>query len=431
MKPFTPTQYKLMNCATGRLFEDEGWTVSDPEGGEPALVRAVYENKKFEVRDDLDGFYKYANWLPIRRTLARSHAPVTYRSAALASYLGLSNLYITFSGYFPKIGAAMETCSFKETEAYSVCARLPKDNKRILVVASAGNTARAFAKVCSDNRIPLVVSIPLDNIGSLWFRKPLNRCVRIMTAPHGSDYFDAIALGDKLCTSPRYLAEGGAKNIARRDGMGTTLLSAVETIGRIPDAYFQAVGSGTGAIAAWENSLRLREDGRFGTNKMRIYASQNEPFTLMYDSWKAGSRDLVPITADDARRASSIILAKVLSNRKPPFSLRGGLFDALTETGGDMYRVSNDEVVFWKDMFRELEGVDIYSAAAVAVSSLAQAVADGSVGRDEVIMLNITGGGDALSDAKHRKTYKAIPDLILDNDTPAEEVVDAVDRLFA
>ncbi len=427
---FTGTKYKLVNCANGRVFEDEGWTIADPEGGEPALVRAVYENGRFEVRDDLDGFYKYANWLPIRRTLAHSHAPVTYRSEGLAAYLGLSNLYITFSGYFPKIGALMETCSFKETEAYSVCARLPEGNRRILVVASAGNTARAFAKVCSDNRIPLVISIPVDNVKALWFRKPLNRCVKIITSPHGSDYFDAIALGDKLCTSPKYLAEGGAKNIARRDGMGTTLLSAVQVIGRIPDAYFQAVGSGTGTIAVWENNLRLIEDGRFGTHKMRLYASQNIPFTIMYDSWKAGSRDLVPLDADEARREAAEILAKVLSNRKPPYSLRGGLYDAIRDTGGDMFRVPNEQVLFWQKKFLELEGIDIYSAAAVAVSSLAQAIECGSVGRDENIMLNITGGGDALSDEEHRKTFTAIPDLIIDNDTPAEEVVASVDALF-
>ncbi len=39
--------------------------------------------------------------------------------------MGLKNLYITFSGYHPKIGAKMTTCSFKETEAFSVCARIP------------------------------------------------------------------------------------------------------------------------------------------------------------------------------------------------------------------------------------------------------------------------------------------------------------------
>lgn len=426
---FTPTNYKLMNCATGRIFEDAGWTLADPEYDKPAMVRAVYEDKKFEVRNDLDGFYRFSRWLPVKRTLKHSHAPVTYKSEGLASCLGLENLYITFSGYFPKIGAAMETCSFKETEAYSVCARLPEKHDRILVVASAGNTARAFAKVCSDNNIPLLLSIPEDNISALWFHKPLNECVKIIAAPAGNDYFDAIVLADKVCESPKFMAEGGAKNIARRDGMGTTLLSAVEKTGRIPDAYFQAIGSGTGTIAVWENNLRLLEDGRFGSHKMRLYPSQNAPFTIMYDSWKAGSRALVPLSADEARHQAAEIKAKVLSNRKPPYSLAGGLFDAMSDAGGDIYKVTNSELDEWKVRFQELEGVDIYSAASVAVASLAKAVSDGTVRKDELIMLNITGGGESLTKEHHDVVY-AKPDMVIDTFLPAGEIIRKVETLF-
>lgn len=426
---FKPTDYSLINCADGRIFEDAGWTLTDPQGGTPSLVRAVYAHKNFEIRNDLDGFYKFANWLPIKRTLNHSHAPVTYKSKGLAEYLGLDNLYITFSGYFPEIGAYMQTCSFKETEAYSVCARLAEDEDRILVVASAGNTARAFAKVCSDNGIRLLLSIPEDNINALWFDKPLEDCVKIIAAPKGADYYDAIALGDAVCTSPKFLAEGGAKNIARRDGMGTTLLSAVEVIGRIPDAYFQAIGSGTGTIAVWENNLRLIADGRFGSHKMRLYPSQNDPFTIMYDSWKAGSRELLPLSPDDAREQASVIKAKVLSNRKPPYSLAGGVYDALKDAGGDIYKVSNTELDFWKEKFEELEGVDIYSAAAVAVCSLKKAVEEKTVGRDEIIMLNITGGGENLAKS-HRQVVQAKPDLVLDPSLPAEEIVKKTEKLF-
>lgn len=426
---FTPTKYRLMNCATGRIFEDAGWTLADPECDTPAMVRAVYENKKFEIRNDLDGFYRFAEWLPIKRTLKNSHAPVTYRSKGLASHLGLENLYITFSGYFPEIGAYMETCSFKETEAYSVCARLPEKHDRVLVVASAGNTARAFAKVCSDNNIPLLLSIPEDNIGALWFHRPLNDCVKIIAAPAGCDYFDAIVLADKVCESDRFMAEGGAKNIARRDGMGTTLLSAVEAIGRIPDAYFQAIGSGTGTIAVWENNLRLIEDGRFGTGKMRLYPSQNAPFTIMYDSWKSGSRTLVHLSADEARHQAAEIKAKVLSNRKPPYSLAGGLFDAMTDAGGDMFKVTNSEIDTWKALFKQLEGIDIYSAASVAVASLAQAVESKAVRKDEVIMLNITGGGESLTKEHHDVVY-AKPDLVIDTFLPSEEIISQVEKLF-
>ena len=425
---FKPTNYQLKNVGTGRMFADEGWTLADPEGTSPSLVRAVYEHRQFNPRKELTGLYRYADWMPIQRTLRHSHAPVTYKSKELAKMLGMDNLYITFSGYWPKIGAKMETCSFKETEAYSVCTRLPRKNKRILVVQSAGNTARAFARVCSDNNIPIVICIPQDNIHDLWFISPLKNCVKIIATPKGTDYYDAIALGEKLCENPLYLAEGGAKNVARRDGMGTTVLSAAEVIGRIPDAYFQAVGSGTGAIAAWENAQRLAEDGRFGKNNMRIYACQNAPFTIMYDSWKAGSRALLPLTAEESRRSAEVILAKVLSNRKPPYSLAGGLYDTLKESGGDMFKVTNDEIVYWMLQFFQLEGVDILPAAAAAVASLAKALEEGTVGKEETVMLNITGGG--MLNATRKGFFLKEPDLVLSPDLPAEEIIMAVDRLF-
>lgn len=426
---FKPTKYNLINCADGRRFEDEGWTLADPQSSTPSLVRAEYENKEYNPRTDLDGFYRYADWLPIKRTLEGSCAPVTYKSEKLARELGLNNLYITLSGYYPAIGARMATCSFKETEAYSVCARLPENNDKVLVVASAGNTARAFAKVCSENNIPLLLSIPLDNINALWFKKPLNDCVKIIASPAGSDYFDAIALSDIACKSPRFMAEGGAKNVARRDGMGTTLLSAVEVIGRIPDAYFQAIGSGTGTIAAWENNLRLIEDGRYGTHKMKLYPSQNDPFTIMYDSWKTNSRALVPMTPEEAREAAAIIDAKVLSNRKPPYPIAGGLYDALEDAGGDIFKVTNAELHIWKDKFAQLEGIDIHNAAAVAVASLAQAAAEGIIRPDEVIMLNITGAGEELAKSEGEIFY-ATPNLVLDPSSKEEDIITQVENLF-
>ena len=426
---FKPTKYALRCCATGNIFEDAGWSLADPQCDCPSLVRADYEQKKFNPREDLDGFYRYADWLPIRRTLKGSCAPVTYKSEALAAELGLENLYVTFSGYWPEKGAMMETCSFKETEAYSVCARLPENTGKVLVVASAGNTARAFAKVCSDNNIPLLISIPEDNISALWFTKPLNDCVKIIASPKGSDYFDAIALSDKVCTDSRFMAEGGAKNVARRDGMGTTVLSAVEAIGRIPDAYFQAIGSGTGTIAAWENNLRLIEDGRFGTHKMRLYPSQNAPFTIMYDSWKLHSRALVDMTPDHAREAAAIIDAKVLSNRKPPYGLVGGLFDSMEDAGGDMFKVTNDELHTWQKRFLELEGIDIHNAAAVAVASLAQAVSCGAVAKNETIMLNITGGGEDRAKSEQEIVY-ARPHLVLDPALSAEDIISEINKLY-
>ena len=403
---FIPTKYQLQTVATGRVFSDEGWTLDDKQCDKPSMVRPVYEQKQLNVKDGDLGLYRYADWLPIKRMLQNPSEPITYKSEKLANRLGLNNLYITFNGWWPERNARMTTCSFKEMEAYSVCARLGEELKdKVLVVASAGNTARAFAKVCSDNGIKLLLCVPQDNIKALWFNKPLNPCVKLITTESGSDYFDAINLSNVVCELKGYLAEGGAKNIARRDGMSTTMMSATTFIGRTPDFYFQAVGSGTGAIAAWEANLRFIGDGRFGANKARLIVSQNKPFVPMYDAWKADSRSLLPYDADQARKDAAEICAPVLSNRKPPYGLAGGLYDALKDTNGDILAVSNDNANAAKTLFEETEGIDIYHAAAVATASLQQAVERGMVKADDVVMLNITGGGEKRFHAEHEIHY--------------------------
>lgn len=429
MEKFTPTSYKLSCVATGREFEDEGWTLEDRACKTPSLVRAVYAKKQLEVKSDEFGLYKFADWLPVRRMLKGSSAPVTYRSKGLGKYLGINDLWITFNGYYPAVGASMSTCSFKETEAYSVCARAAEDEKRVLVVASAGNTARAFAKVCSDNGIRLLLAVPHDNIGALWFDGPLNPCVKLISCEKGGDYFDAIRLSELALEADGFYAEGGARNVARRDGMATTVLSAVTAIGRIPDYYFQAVGSGTGAIAAWEANLRLIEDGRFGTGTMKLMVSQNAPFVPMYDAWRADSRRMLPYDDDKARRDAEIIDAKVLSNRRPPYGLVGGLYDALKATGGDVFVATNAQARKAGKLFEELEGADIHPAASVATASLIKAVADGKVEKDATVMLNITGGGEQ-SFKRGKELWYLQPDRVFPLDAEADDVAAEVEALF-
>lgn len=429
MSEFTPTEYKLVCVATGEEFEDNGWTLDYAGYDKPSLIRATYAKKQLTVYEGDCGLYKFRDWLPMKRMLKCSSSPVTYKSKGLAKALGLDNLYITFNGWFPEVGATMPTCSFKETEAYSVCARTDENNDKILTVASAGNTARAFAKVCSDNNIKLLLAIPADNLNAMWFEKPLNDCVKLIACEKGGDYFDAIHLSNLALQSPMFYAEGGAKNIARRDGMATTVLSAVTTIGRIPDYYFQAVGSGTGAIAAWEANMRLIEDGRYGKNLMKLMVSQNAPFLPMYDAWREDSRDLLPYDDNRARRDVEIINAKVLSNRKPPYGICGGLYDALKATGGDILMATNLQAEKAAKLFLETEGIDIHPAPSVALATLIKAIENGRVDRKATIMLNITGGGEQRFMANKDMWYLE-PSHTFSLKADAEDVVAKVEALF-
>ena len=419
---FKPTEYQIKSVATGNVCEDSGWLLDFKGEEKPSLIRAIYANKQLEVKEKNNGLYCYSDWLPIKRQLQCDAKPITYKSVKLAEKLGLSDLYITFNGYYPEIGANMRTCSFKETEAYSICARLSEEKKdEVIVVSSAGNTARAFAQVCSDNNIKLLLTIPEDNIDALWFEKPLNPCVKVLATKSGGDYFDAINLGNIACEVDGFFAEGGAKNIARRDGMATTMLSAVTSIGRIPDYYFQAVGSGTGAIAAWEANLRFIEDGRFGNNKAKIYVSQNVPFLPMYNAWKQNSREMLAYDNNQARQDANSVIAKVLTNRRPPYSIAGGLYDAMKDTDGDFFAVTNEEAEAAGKLFEELEGIDINPAAAVATASLIQAVENNQLEKDAVIMLNITGGGEKRF-KENKEIFYLKPNKVFDVDANKEEI---------
>jgi cysteate synthase len=385
------SKYYLQCYLCGRRFTDDGLLLSACDDHPPALLRTVYSKSTLEPGPDSLGLFKFSDWMPVRRFLRDSSAPVTYRSGGLAARLGLRNLFITFSGFWPERGALFETCTFKELEAYAVCARLPENFDGVLVVASAGNTARAFARVCSDNGIRLLLVVPSESVPMLWHTGEIADCIKVV-AGENCDYTDAITLADLICSHAGFVPEGGVKNVARRDGLGTTVLSAVTAIGQIPDEYFQAVGSGTGAIAAWEENERLVNSGVFGNKRMRLNVSQNAPFTPICESWDRRSRELVyaPI---DARSDLERVYARVLANRQPPYGIIGGLYDALVTSAGTAHSITNDEARFAASLFLETEGIDIDPAAAVAVASLVRCARDGAVRKDALIMLNVTGGG--------------------------------------
>ena len=143
---------------------------------------------------------------------------------------------------------------------------------------------------------------------------------------------------------------------------------------------------------------------------------------------RAVSRDLLPLDPGTGRRQAEIILAKVLSNRKPPYGIAGGLFDVLKDSKGDVYTADNNDIMYWMMQYRNLEGYELLPAACVAVASLANAVKEGKVDKNDYIMLNCTGGGTLAAMSKGF-VFKS-SDLELAPDTPSEEVIAKVKALF-
>ena len=175
--------------------------------------------------------------------------------------------------------------------------------------------------------------------------------------------------------------------------------------------------------------MRLIEDGRYGSNIMRLMVSQNAPFLPMYEAWRADSRALLPYDDNLARHDAEVIDAKVLSNRRPPYSIAGGLFDALKATNGDILMADNLQATKAAELFQQTEGIDIHPAPAIALATLIAEVEKGNIDKSATIMLNITGGGEKHA-TEGKELWYLKPSLIFDLEPNQLDVVTKVEALF-
>ncbi len=385
-----------------------------------ALLRTEYQETKLTIKD-LPGIWKFSEWLPVSGSMKLGDAPVTYKSEGLARELGLQNLYISFSGYLPERGAFIRTCSFKELEAPATFRRSIEHDEKTIVIPSAGNTARAFAQIASEAGFPLVIVIPTSDLFRLWIASDPSDLIKVIAVD--GDYYDAIMLGDRIGRMDGFRSEGGARNVARRDGMGVVMLDSVLSMKRLPEHYFQAIGSGTGGIAAYEASLRLINDGRFGDRIPRLHLAQDSLFAPIFNAWSHNRSKIIPDDVPDKSKIKEMY-TDILSNRNPPYSLIGGVADALASASGLVYAIGNDEARDAKRLFEDSEGVDILRPAAIAVAALCRAVDNNSVDSDDTILLNITGGG--LSRVKEDYTLNRLDADVVVTDGNIDEIMEVL-----
>lgn len=137
---------------------------------------------------------------------------------------------------------------------------------------------------------------------------------------------------------------------------------------------------------------------------------------------------MLPYDDDKARRDVGQIDAKVLSNRKPPYPIAGGLFDALMDTSGEVLAIQNASALKAAKLFEDLEGIDLHPAAAVATASLIEAVENNQIVKDAIVLLNITGGGEIRFKKEH-KLYGLKPNMVFPISATIEDIVSKIDTL--
>jgi cysteate synthase len=415
-------EYRLRCSGCGAQYDDDGVQLDCTHRHAPALLRTSYHERRFAVDTAEPSALRYRRWLPIGRDLATASRTAVYRSLGLGDRLGLRNLWIAFNGWWPERGATMRTATFKELEAVAVLARLEPDEERTMVVASAGNTAAAFADACTVNDIPIVIVVPASAFERIAAIARIGPSVHVV-ALEGAEYDDAIAFARQLETNESFIYEGGVRNVARRDGLGLVMLAAAEAMGALPQHYVQAVGSAAGALGVSEAAQRLIDDGRFGDQLPQLVLAQNAPFTPLHDAWLTQADVLPERSPADAKAQIAQIGATVLSNQTPPYTITGGVREALSASNGSVAAIRNSEMLDAMMLFAETEGIDIDPEAGVATAALARACTEKTFDPDARVLLNVTGGGRSL---RARETHGARPALVLDRESFGARGHDAV-----
>ncbi len=390
---FERSRYRLLCPTCGLHIIDDGVVTRCSVEHRRSLLRTEYDERRFLIDHTTQGMLRYRAWLPLREEVETDFGTVILKSDALNAHLHTPNLYLAVNGFWPERGARLPSGTFKDIEAIAILGRFPRDG-RTLVAASAGNTAVALAGAASIYGVPTTIVVPESALPRILFARAPAENVRFIVVAGDAIYDDAIVAARELGTREGHVFEGGAQNVARRDGIGTTIAAYMEAVGALPEYFVQAVGSGSGAIAAHEAARRAIASGAFGSRFPHLVLVQNAPFAPIFHAWAAGSNSVEAAhRPKSAYLAGAEISAAVLGSLAPPYDPQGGLLDALTESAGDVTAVENAAARTAAALFEEIEGVDLDPAAAVALAGLIERLESGAIPRDASIALHITGVG--------------------------------------
>lgn len=258
--------YSIVCSSCGARHEDDGLILDCPGPHEPAFLRTEYDSpqSRTQAPRTATGLFRHARLLPVARAFPDVPGPVVHHAVRLGSRIGLNRLWVAFNGHWPERGALLPTCTFKDLEAYTVLGRLPADPP-VLVIPSAGNTAAAFAWAATRHRVPCLIVVPAPALDGMRFPGPLAPCVRIVVLDGGATYSDAIACADLLARLPGHQAEGGARNVGRRDGLGTVMLAAAKR----SDASRRRTSRRSAAVRGPSGPMRRRAGSARPANRCR------------------------------------------------------------------------------------------------------------------------------------------------------------------
>jgi threonine synthase len=338
--------------------------------------------------------WRYADLLP-----ANSEEPVDImagytpliKAKNLGKRLGLNNLYLKNDSVNPSF-------SFKDRPVSVAATTAVEFGFDTLACASTGNLACSVAAHAARAGIRSIVFIPSD----LERGKVIGAAIYGPTMVAVDGTYDEV---NRLCSEIGDNYPWAFVNINMRpyyaEGSKTLGYEVAEQLGwRLPDHVVIPTASGAMFTKIWKGFNELACLGLldgvnaapFGPDQntahhpavtTRMHMTQAEGCSPIATAWQNGQTQVRPV------RANSIAKSLAIGNPADGiYALR-----VLEESGGSAQIVPEDQVVDGIKLLAETEGIFTETAGGVVVSGLKHLAESGAFGKDELVVVYITGNG--------------------------------------
>jgi threonine synthase len=351
--------------------------------GAPLLARYDLERARGWSRDSLKGrepsMWRYREMMPLLDgeqpvTLGEGFTPLIH-ARALGAAVGLDRLYIKDESLNP-------TNSFKARGQSTAITRAKGLGARTIALPTAGNAGNAAAAYSAAAGLACEVFIPKDA------KRPFVDECRL--------YGAHVTLVDGLITDAgRIAAETGKplgwydvstlKEPYRIEGKKTMAYELAEQMDwRWPDWIIYPTGGGTGMVGMWKAFDEIERLGWIARQKRpRMVSVQAEGCAPIVRAFQQGTERAQPwegaTTIADGLRVPRAIGDFLI--------LR-----AVRESGGTALAVSDRSMVNGMLDIGKHEGVSAAPEGGAALAAIQRLVADGSIKRDDSVVLFNTGG---------------------------------------
>ncbi len=307
-------------------------------------------------------------------TLGEGFTPI-FKTERLGREFGCTALYIKDEGVNP-------TASFKARGLSAAVSKAKELGLNRLTMPSAGNAASAMTAYAAKGGMDAYVFMPKD-------APEANQKEVIITGGHLS-LVDGL-ISDAGRVSRQKAAEDNLFDIStlqepyRVEGKKTMGYEIAEHMDwTLPDAIIYPTGGGTGIVGMWKAFEEMETMGWIDSKRPKMYCVQSDGCAPIVRAFHEGAEFAEPW--QDAHTVAAGI-------RVPGAIGDYLILGALRDSGGGALTVTDDEIVHYMKLVASLEGMFICPEGAATAAALNKLLADGTLSRNENILLLNTGSG--------------------------------------